>query len=921
MSLDDEDILQEFITESLEHLAEIEGQLLAIESAGADIDVELVNTVFRGVHSIKGCAGFFALTSIGELAHSLENVLNLMRERQLVPTSGIVDVMLTAADSLRGLIEDVKNSNDVDVSNHTSKLNAIATNGDRAVDADANPESLQEQRETEADNQNGDDPASDAQANTQADNTNASVAESDHPDLKETNKTSAVADETPSSDTKAPSRVKSAESNIRVPVETLDVLMNLAGELVLGRNQLLQTVTTKEHGGLDAVAARINQVTSEMQDAIMQTRMQQMGTVFNRFSRVVRDLSGKLGKQCKLVIEGKDVEVDKTIIEAIGDPLTHLVRNSVDHGLENPDVRVAAGKPAEGMVCLKASHQSGKVHIEVRDDGAGIDPEKLKRKAAERGIISADEAALMSDREALRLILHAGFSTAETVSDVSGRGVGMDVVRTNIEKLGGSIEVESQVGKGSAIHVTLPLTLAIIPSLVVQCGQDRFAIPQVSIAELVRVKPEDMGERIGRVKQDEVLRLRGSLLPLVRLSNALGMSSSVVDRGIGDADGRDEVSPEALNIVVVESGQLRYGVIVDRLHDSEEIVVKPLGRHLKSTRCLSGATILGDGRVALILDVSGIAAQLELASVQDADASHTTSVTHEHRSDVHSLLLFRNHPSEQFAVPMSTIARIERIRSEQIDTVGGRLVLQYRGGTLPLLKLDEHITVQAAPERNNVFVIVFAISGGEIGLISPHLEDIRDLAIEVDDSAVTEPGVSGTMVVDGQTTRWIDVSELTRTAIPNWFQKDATNLENRDSGKRPTILLAEDSTFFRKQVAKRLDESGCDVVECEDGLVAWNTLQSIERAIDLVVTDVEMPNMDGLELCRRIKVSPQHGRLPVIALTSLAGDSDIRAGEESGVDEYQIKMDGERLIAAVQRLMNEANGNGHTSPQTASCPQ
>jgi two-component system, chemotaxis family, sensor kinase CheA len=643
MALDDPELLAEFVTESRDHLAQVESQLLEIEAGGANVDVALVNNVFRGVHSIKGAAGFLGLTTVNKLAHSLENVLGLMRNRELTPTSSMVDVMLRAADALTQLINDAESSNGVDVSAHVVALDNIAANPNSGV---AQPlDDPEHDRAAECDPQLSGKRGADEAATPSVASVDGAAAASNAP------------------------ATGSTETSIRVQVGVLDSLMNLAGELVLGRNQLIQTLSTEAHFGIEAVAARLDQVTTELQEAIMRTRMQPIGAVFTKFPRVVRDLSAKLGKQCEVVMDGKDVDVDKTILEAIGDPLTHLVRNSIDHGIERPEVRTAAGKPAMGTVQLRAYHEAGKVRIDVADDGGGIDPARLKKKAIEKGVISAEQAARMSDREAIRLIFHPGFSTAEKVTDVSGRGVGMDVVRTNIEKLGGTVDIESTPGVGTTIQITLPLTLAIIPSLIIQCGDERYAIPQVNISELVRLRREEISTRLDRVKSAEVLRLRGSLLPLVRLREVLGLS------GPAAAEGESEVQ-STTHIIVVESGQQRFGIVVDALHDSEEIVVKPLGRHIKNAPCLSGATILGDGHVALILDVAGIAAHESIASAHETQSLEKSEHKVHGDEDSHSVLLFTNHPNEHFAVSMDVVARIERIRVDQIDSVGGQELVQ-----------------------------------------------------------------------------------------------------------------------------------------------------------------------------------------------------------------------------------------------------
>lgn len=910
MSFDDPALLAEFVTESREHLADIEGQLLEIEAAGADIDVDLVNTVFRAVHSIKGAAGFMGLDTLGRLAHSMENVLGKIRTSDLIPTSDNVDLLLQAADALMGLVNDIDNSNEVDVSQHVTALEVVYEAGEvEPPNQDSEPPAAIVEPETveEIEPNQVPEPVSSPEAlsapEVAEDTTIAPVAApaaiepSDEADLA-----------APATATRA---TPAAEASIRVQVGVLDSLMNIAGELVLGRNQLLQTIGAKDQAGIEAVAAKVDQVTSELQEAIMQTRMQQIGTVFSRFPRIVRDLSGKLGKQCDLNIEGKEVEVDKTIIEAIGDPLTHLVRNSVDHGVEMPAEREKAGKPLQGTMNLRAFYQAGKVRIEIEDDGAGIDPDRLKEKAISKGILTADRAEQMSDREAIRLIFHPGFSTAAKVTDVSGRGVGMDVVRTNIAKLGGTVDVESVVGEGTNIVITLPLTLAIIPSLIVQCLHDRYAIPQVNIAELVRLRPEELETRVGRIKDAEVLRLRGDLLPLIRLEDVLEVSSAEDGEASQEATQPDR---KAINIIVVETGQQRFGVVVDALHDSEEIVVKPLGRHINECPCLSGATILGDGHVALILDVAGIAGHEQIPCIEEMSQEQQKLVK-DKEEDTQYMLLFSNHAQEHFAVSMDVVSRIDRVRTDQIDSVGGQALLQYRDATMSLLRLEDCITAKPAESNDRIYVIVFEVAGKEVGLVAPYLEDIRGIILNVDTVTFRERGVLGSMVLEEKTTRLVDLFELASIAHPEWRQDKEVSVEQE--GHPPLVLLAEDSTFFRKQVTSMVTECGYRVIDCEDGLVAWETLQSGEHEFDVVVTDIEMPNMDGFELSDRIKQSAKWKHIPIIALTSLAGSADIHRGIEVGIDDYQIKMDREKLLNSLHNFTGSKAGSNLPSLQTS----
>lgn len=872
----DDELIHDFVVESSTHLAEIEGQLLEIEASGDNFDVELVNTVFRAIHSVKGAAGFLSLVVINSLAHSLENVLNMIRNRELLLNKPIVNTLLRASDQLRYLVENVESSNDVDVRDLIEELEKIVRRNPIQAESQAinslegmvrNALSLEEESySTEP-------PREEVVEARGSDFVSPRM-------VRENGRESAASGAKP----------KATDSIVRVNVAVLDRLMNLAGELVLSRNQLLAAIAREGREGLDTVAARVDQVTSELQETIMQTRMQPIGTVFNRFPRVVRDLSNKLGKECDLVIEGNEVEVDKTIVEAMGDPLTHLVRNSIDHGIELPAKRMAANKRPTGTVRLHAFHQAGKVCIRIEDDGAGMDPAKLKMKAVEKGVISTEQAAVMTDSEALRLIFAPGFSTAAEITDVSGRGVGMDVVKTNIEQLGGTVDVESEAGTGSAIHITLPLTLAIVPSMIVSCGGERYAIPQTNIAELVRVPRSDVEEKIGRVHGAEVLRLRGALLPLVRLDEALGVVRSV----------ENPSETNATSIIVLETGQMRYGLVVDSLHDNEEIVVKPLGKHVRDLGCLAGATILGDGYVALILDAVGIAMHCNLRNVDSVLVNELQET--KKASEVHRLLLFSNHHEDHFAVPMAMVARIERIKAAEIKSVGGQNILVYRGTSLPILRLEQNISaLYPESEEQNLFVVIFNIQDREIGLVAPTLRDIRDIEMIIDSKTLREPGVLGTVVVDDAPTRVLDMLELVRIRYADWFQPE-TLTKSGKSSQPPSVLLAEDSDFFRNHVMRTLESEGIKVVGAVDGLDAWENLKAMVDDIDVIVTDIEMPRMNGLDFAKAVRADHSTSKLPIIALTSLAGDDDRDRGTKAGINEYQVKMDPARLIDAVRRL-------------------
>lgn len=958
MSIEDDEILQGFIEESLEHLADIENDLLAIEETGADINVELVNKVFRAAHSIKGGAGFMGLTVIQDLAHAAENVLGLIRSGKLVPNPDIINVLLLAADELQHLIEDVANSNSADITSHTTALNIIYEGGEAPVSkpratpaakisAEPTPSpAVEEQQaveaappEPEVEEVVADESPFDIEdEGAEEHEADAVVASMDEATGARARRSSATS--TPKTDT-----------TIRVTVSLLDQLMNLAGELVLSRNQLLQTITSGDVRNAEAVGQRIDLVTSELQEAIMLTRMQPIGNVFNKFPRVVRDLSKKLGKQIDLTIVGKDVELDKTIIEAINDPLTHLVRNSVDHGVESPADRAKKGKDARGLIVLKAYHAAGQVVIEISDDGKGLDGDMLAEAAVKKGLITAEQAKVMSDKERINLILLPGFSTAKKVTDVSGRGVGMDVVKTNLDQLGGSIEMDSEVGKGTTISIKLPLTLAIIPCQIVMTGGERYAIPQVNLEELLRIPAAKVKERVERVGDAEVVRLRGNLLPLIRMAEVFDIDPTYYDpvqdethpdrrRNIADRRSkstplfRDEEAPQptprddtrdrerigserrqsassALNIVVVSTGAMKYGLIVDRLHDSEEIVIKPLGRHLQQCQGYAGATIMGDGRIALILDVSNIARMAGLTSLDGseraAELAEAAKESITKTRDKQSLLTFFSSATEQFGVPLNQVERVEKIKRQDIEEIGGRRVMQYRGGSLPLISIDEVASVQSLDDRDDLLVIVFRLAGKDIGLLAIGPVDAIEISADIDDVTLKQPGIMGSAIIAGRTTMLVNIFEITQISNPQWFEDHAAYAEiGATDDLVPTILIVEDSNFFRNQVKGYMEEAGFNVLEAEDGRVAWGILEQQADEITMVVTDIEMPNMDGFTLTEKIKNDSRFRGLPVIALTTLAADEDIARGKAVGIDEYHIKLDKERLMESVHRYAKAA---------------
>jgi two-component system chemotaxis sensor kinase CheA len=720
---------------------------------------------------------------------------------------------------------------------------------------------------------------------------------------------------------------------LRVSVDLLESLMNLAGELVLSRNQLRAVLNQHKLRGVQASFQRINLVTSELQDAIMQTRMQSIGNVFAKFPRVVRDMSRNLKKDILLDIRGKDVGLDKSLIEGLSDPLTHMVRNAADHGIESVEERLRVGKRAAGTLRIEARHEAGQVVVEIADDGKGLDPNKIAAAAVTRGLISPEAMLAMSDQEKMHLIFLPGLSTAEKVTDVSGRGVGMDVVRTNLARLGGKVDIISEIGQGTLFRIKLPLTLAIIPSLVVSVNNERFAIPQISVVELLRIRAGKVKERIEVIGDAEVLVLRDELIPIVRFADILGIERARIDADTGErvaerrerlADRRSSTHGEGgsartdaveqrhgtdrrqsagsdLEIVVVNTGAMKYGLVVDYFLTGEEIVVKPLGRHLKGLPEYAGATIMGDGTVALIVDAAGLAAKAQLANVNAARKAEEEAVN-DKLVENRPFLLFHNGREELCATPLENVVRVEKVTRKQVESIGGKRTMQYRGIFLPLVTLSDVARVGSMDDDQELAVIVTMVGEREVGLLAAMPVDVIETKATIDTVTHRQTGIAGSTIMRDQTVLVADIFELAQTAFPEWnLQRSAETAQSSHSVCQ--LLLAEDSDFFRAQVKRYLESDGFAVIEAEDGEVAWKLLQEHGDTVHAVVTDVEMPNLTGLGLATRIRQDARLAHLPILALTSLASEEDIAKGKAAGVDDYQIKLDRDNLLVSLRALL------------------
>lgn len=690
---------------------------------------------------------------------------------------------------------------------------------------------------------------------------------------------------------------------IRVQVGVLDKLMNLAGEMVLVRNQVLQYASHEESSEIIALSQKLDLVTSELQMHVMKTRMQPIGSALSKFQRMVRDLAKDLGKQIEFKIFGAETELDKSLIEAIKDPLTHIIRNSCDHGLEMPADRVKAGKSEIGSIQVKAFHEGGQVVIEIIDDGRGLNPDKIKAKALEKKLITPERAERMSAREIQNLIFAHGFSTAEQVTSVSGRGVGMDVVKTNLEKVNGQIDLVSEAGKGTTIRLRIPLTLAIVPALVIKSRNEVFTIPQVKLHELVRVDMNEDQTKVESLQGQPVYRLRDQLLPLVCLDQVLS--------------GQKNKFPEARSIynIAVLSGETRsFGLVVDEILETADIVVKPLTPFLKSINLYSGSTILGNGDVALILDVAGLANHAHIVSTGDkteiSNALGTTGMTKSSvLSEGQDYLFFSVESGNIFCIPLVLVQRLEEFSAPTVKKSGKDRVVKYRDALLPLISLNQYLGLEKGTKSNSekISVIVIAKRNRFFGIEVNEILDVQNVQRDIQALNVEMKGILGSLIVnDNQVSSVIDALGI----IEDIIGPDVSATKEPETGKKkklkPTrVLFAEDTKFFAKQVIKILNELGCETTHCPDGFEALKMLTSKPDQFDLVVSDIEMPNMTGYELAEAIRKEEAFKNLPMIALTTRFREDDVARGKQVGFNKYLEKLKSDQLVDAIFELRGQ----------------
>jgi two-component system chemotaxis sensor kinase CheA len=820
---------EEFVSEMNERFDRVSETLLKIETEKGDKD--LLDSLYRDIHTIKGDVQLFNLEGASLLSHSMENTLESSRGLEhFEMESSHISTLLMCVDLLKSC---VLNPNDEDMLKEVHFMISLLA-----------PFTQVTQKEKQ--------------------------------ELKIVPKEFGAGSIERSSSLTQPVANHSAESektdtSIRVQVSLLDKLMTLMGEMVLVRNQVLQYSNKTDDLEFLNLSQKLDVVTSELQEETMKTRMQPIGNILNKFQRVVRDLSGSLNKKINLNLYGIETELDKTLIEAVKDPLTHIVRNACDHGIETPEARLRSNKSETGTITIKAYHEGGQVIVDISDDGKGLNREKLTKKAIEKGIIDQAKAEKMSDREVHNLIFAPGFSTAEKVTNVSGRGVGMDVVKSNIEKIGGMVDISSSEGNGTKITLKIPLTLAIVPAMIIRSDNHRFAIPQVKLVELVRIERTAIEYVQGR----PVYRLRGNILPLLCLKEVLGTGK------LSELD-------EAINIVVLNSDTHLFGMVVDEILDTADIVVKPLARFLKSISIYSGATVLGDGSVAFIMDIVGIAqkhlglaSQEFLKSVSDKYANDFDSGMEEREFVLVGLGTAAKH-----AIPLSVVNRMEEVKTSSIEMSGHQRVIRYRGGILKLINLNEVLGYEVRTEKEDITQVVVINSDGQtFGLEVDQIIDVLMTRDFLDDSVSTHDAIVGNLVTSNEIIVVIDVDKINEMTQTKKILRSLPDLNTVTS----KILFVEDTEAIRTKVAKGLIENGYQVEVAIDGVDGLRKIAEHKCNFDLIISDIEMPKMNGYDFVKKIRSIGQLKEIPIIAFTTKNTPADLQQAKEAGFTTFLEK--------------------------------
>lgn len=927
---------EEFRSEAREHLSQMEADILLLEQTPLQPDPELLHRLFRAIHSLKGGSGFLEQRKITDLSHAMETLVAGMRDEGCCRAPELPPLLLQCSDKLSLLVDHPEQEAGIDIAPELERLQAMV--GHPATPVAATPDSGHRFRfeldlVQECDNKQRslatilrDIGSLGSILAMELDTESAGSLSSPlttelilrctlHSSLHNRKQlesalavtfracTTEVADSEaeavisprssvvtmsvtePGVGRQSSTAPQKSESTIRISLDLLDRIMNLTSELVLVRNQLVQTGEKKDPIKARAYTNKLSSVTSELQASVMLTRMRPLNLLFSKFQRQVRDLCRETDKEARLEIHGGDVELDKNILEQLGDPLTHIIRNAVDHGLEPVAERQRAGKPETGRITISASHEGGQVYIEVRDDGRGMDAEHIRATAVRKGLLSSAAADQLSDQEALYLILKPGFSTAGQVTDISGRGVGMDVVNTNLRKLGGELSITAWPGQGCAFHIKLPLTLMIINALIVAVGHCCYAIPEYAIAEVVWLYGKETTERVRQANQQEVFSLRGKLIPVLRLSRVLGIESEAYQPIDSDLE------EDSLYILILKLGVGRYGLIVDRIIDTEEIVIKPLHERLKECRVFAGSTVMGDGRIALIMDIIHLAQMGRIRMQQEEEAQL------EPRREFHdeqAVIVFHLGKEETFAIPLFLIKHIELTPLQEIMHAEKRDFLHFQGTIIPIIHLEQVLPNIGAEYEAGVYVIILKATR-PIGLLATEIIDTSLINTDFDSGSLARPGVIGAQVIGGRLTMILDVF----TIIENTFPELVTTAHKTGAEKR-LILLVEDDPFYAYLIRSYLSSQGARVTLARNGSEG---LAALKRGqFDCIISDLEMPVMDGLEFARQVRQKLGLWHVPLFAMSAIYEEQvGTRLTREAGFDGYVSKLNKETMLDALRQ--------------------
>lgn len=846
-----DELLNDFLVETSEQIEAVTEQLVLFERDPSNSGA--IGKIFRLFHTIKGTCGFLGLARLEQLTHVTESVIGRLREGAPA-TPETVSLILTAVDRVKFILSWLGSTGREPEGEDGALMEALQAN----LSASA-PEAVTR-------------PASDEMP-TPAPPSRAADT---------------VAEKAPVGVPAEPKAQVGPQTNrpetIRVAVGALERIMILVSELVLTRNQLLEITRHSDDTTIKAPLQRLSSLTTDLQDAVMRARMQPVGRLFASLPRLVRELAVELKKKFYLVTEGADTELDRQLIELIRDPLTHLLRNSADHGIESPEKRIALGKPEEGTIKVTATHEAGYITIDVSDDGRGLDLERIRYKALAKGLVSASESKNLSDEEVGRFIFAPGFSTSPSVTSISGRGIGMDIVRDNIESIGGSISVTTAAGKGTRFSLKIPLTLAIAPALMVETRGHHFALPQHSVIEAVRIDAES-SHSLEHIQGSLVLRLRDEILPVANLASVLGLVHDSFATKMGSL------------VIVMRVNSHAFGIIVDAVTDVQEIVVKPLGASLSHIDAFSGDTILGDGSVVLILDPTGIAGRIGFERASDYAVGRTVEPFAAAEESTR-FILFRAGQGTPKALPLSLVARIESVPASEIHRSDGSLVMRHQDQLMPLVPLippDQRLRDEGNP------ILVLGIGGENMGLLIEEILDVVEARLDIQIAGVSS-SIIGTAAIRGEVVEVLDATHFMRIGRPNAYSRGFAN--------QFRILLVDDKPFFRDMLGPLLVAAGYRVTTAASGEEALGLLDKGVH-FDAIVTDTDMPHMSGYALAQRLTADSRHAGLPVIALAAHAAPSVVQAAAECGMRGAVGKFDRAALLETLGRILESHHLNKH----------